>query len=142
VAPTTNEWINPIEGEVVVTSPFGPRLNPVLAVEEFHNGIDIAANIGTNVLAVKSGTIIEIRESETFGKMLTFVTESGFRVMYAHLSEVKAEVGDNVLQGQIIARSGNTGLSTGPHLHYSVWAGDELANPIKFITKQHGEVID
>jgi len=128
----TNIWINPVFGEI--TSLFGYRYNPVLHdVYEFHNGIDIAVVEGTNVYAVKDGMITEIRYSPTLGNLLRFTTYSGYEVMYAHLNEVLVELGAQVYQGQVVATSGNTGLSSGPHLHYSIWYNNELVEPLHYV---------
>ena len=84
------------------------------------------------MLAVKSGTVTEVRNSATYGKLVKYQTTDGYEVMYAHLSEVLVQTGEKIRQGQTIARSGNTGLSTGPHLHYSVWKDGELVDPMTF----------
>lgn len=118
----------------IITSSCGSRENPILHKEELHDGLDIAVAEGTAVLAVKSGTVTEVRTSATYGKLLKFMTEDGYEIMYAHLSEVLTEKGERVKQGQIVARSGNTGLSTGPHLHYGIYKEGNLLDPMEFIT--------
>ena len=128
----TEEWISPLEG--TVTSVCGERENPLLHKWEVHEGVDIAAAEGTDVAAVRSGTVTEVRNSATYGKLLKFQTEDGYEVMYAHLSAVLVQEGEEVRQGQIVARSGNTGLSTGPHLHYGLWYKGELADPMAFLS--------
>lgn len=126
------DWQNPVEG--IVTSSCGRRINPILKKAELHNGIDIAVPTGTEVTAVKSGTITTVRTSATLGKVVEYETKDGYRVMYAHLSKPLVQVGDEVKQGQAVAESGNTGLSTGPHLHYSLWDGAVLLDPLDFVT--------
>ena len=123
----------------VITSACGTRENPILHKEELHDGLDIAVAEGTEILAVKSGTVTEVRNSVTYGKLLKFETTDGYQVMYAHLSEVLVEKGEKVKQGQVVAKSGNTGLSTGPHLHYSLWKDGKLLNPIDMISA--GEMV-
>jgi len=125
-------WINPAQG--TITSSFGERTNPVLGVKEFHNGIDIAMPMGTQVMAVKEGMVTRIRNSATYGLVLEYETVDGHEVMYAHLSDVSVVVGEHIAQGQAVALSGNSGLSTGPHLHYSVWKGEALLDPMKLVT--------
>lgn len=127
----SEEWISPLEG--VITSACGERENPILQKEELHNGIDIAAEEGTPVAAVKSGRVTEIRTSATYGKLLKYETTDGYEVMYAHLSAVLVKQGEEITQGQIVAKSGNTGLSTGPHLHYSLWKDGELLDPMQYL---------
>ena len=124
-------WIPPLEG--MVTSACGERENPLLHKWEVHEGVDIAAEEGTEVAAVRSGRVTEVRTSETYGKLLKFQTEDGYEVMYAHLSAVLVQEGEEIRQGQIVARSGNTGLSTGPHLHYGLWYKGKLADPMAFL---------
>lgn len=117
-----------------MTSACGERENPVLQKQELHNGVDIAAAEGTDVIAVKSGTVTEVRTSATYGKVVRYDTSDGYEVMYAHLSEILVKKGETIKQGQVIAKSGNTGLTTGPHLHYSIWKDGELLNPQAFLS--------
>lgn len=124
-------WMNPVDG--IITSSCGVRKNPILGQWEYHNGIDIAVAENTKAAAVRSGKVTEIRYSNTLGNVLKFETEDGFTIMYAHLNKVMVKEGKKVKRGEIVAKTGNTGLSTGPHLHYSVWKGDMLMNPMQFV---------
>jgi murein DD-endopeptidase MepM/ murein hydrolase activator NlpD len=101
--------------------------------DEFHNGIDIAAVIGSNVLAADDGEIIEADENSLNGVFLRYKTMGGLVVTYAHLSETLAEEGDSVKRGQTVARSGNTGRSDGPHLHVSISLDGEFVDPSSYI---------
>lgn len=130
--PKTEDWIAPLNG--MVTSSCGERENPVLEKEEFHDGLDIAAAEGTKVAAVKSGTVTNIRTSQTLGLVLEFRTKDDFLITYAHLKETLVKEGENIKQGQIVAKSGNTGLSTGPHLHYSVKKDGVILDPMAFVS--------
>ena len=112
-------------------------MNPVLHKQELHDGVDIAVAVGTDVVAVKSGTVTEVRTSATYGKLLKYETEDGYEVMYAHLSKVLVEKGEEIRQGQVVAKSGNTGLSTGPHLHYSLWRKGELLDPMEVLSAEN-----
>ncbi|MFI3175747.1 MAG: M23 family metallopeptidase [Bacillota bacterium] len=129
---TESVLLHPAEG--LVTSLFGERENPVLGTEEFHNGIDIALIENTPLVAVADGVITEIRNSTTYGLMVYYETKNDFQVMYAHLNEVLFDVGEVVEKGTVIAKSGNTGLSTGPHLHYSLWKNGELQDPLLYVS--------
>lgn len=131
------QWIEPVNG--IVTSSCGERENPILQKMEYHNGLDIAVAENTQAVAVKSGVVTEVRNSETLGKVLKYETEDGYTVMYAHLNDVLVKKGENIKQGQIVAMTGNTGLSTGPHIHYSVWKGDMLINPMQFVNLKYTE---
>jgi len=116
----------------VITSSFGERKNPVLGVLEFHNGIDISVETGTEAIAVCDGRVVEIRKSETLGNVLVYETVNGYRITYAHLKEILKEAGDLIKRGETIALTGNTGLSTGPHLHYGIEFGGEYIDPYEF----------
>ena len=129
------EWLSPVEG--TITSGCGERENPILHKQENHNGLDIAVAEGTDVIAVKSGMVTEVRTSATYGKVLQYETADGYTVMYAHLSEVLVQEGEEIRQGQIVARSGNTGLSTGPHLHYSLWKDGILLDPMEYLSAEN-----
>ena len=129
------EWLSPVEG--TITSGCGERENPILHKQENHNGLDIAVAEGTDVIAVKSGMVTEVRTSATYGKVLQYETADGYTVMYAHLSEVLVQEGEEIRQGQIVAKSGNTGLSTGPHLHYSLWKDEVLLDPMEYLSAEN-----
>ena len=123
--------------EGIITSYCGERENPILHKQENHNGLDIAVPEGTDVIAVKSGTVTEVRTSATYGKVLEYETKDGYTVMYAHLSKVLVKQGEEIKQGQVVAKSGNTGLSTGPHLHYSLWKGETLLDPMEYLSAEN-----
>jgi len=129
------DWLSPVDG--VITSYCGERENPILHKQENHNGLDIAVPEGTDVIAVKSGTVTEVRTSATYGKVLEYETKDGYTVMYAHLSKVLVKQGEEIKQGQVVAKSGNTGLSTGPHLHYSLWKGETLLDPMEYLSAEN-----
>ena len=101
---------------------------------EYHNGIDIAAEEGSNVYAVRNGTVTNIHYSETDGNVLTIETKDGYKIIYNHLQKIFPEITEPVIQGEIIALVGTTGLSTGPHLHYTVYLNDMLMDPLQFTT--------
>ena len=134
----TEDWIAPVSG--VVTSACGERENPILQKKEVHDGLDIAVSEGTAVVAVKSGTVTEVRTSATYGKLLRYETTDGYTILYAHLSEVLVKKGESIKQGQVVAKSGNTGLSTGPHLHYGIYRDGTLLNPMEYLPKGTAEV--
>ena len=123
--------INPLEG--IVTSTFGMRKNPVTGDLEFHNGIDIAADIGTDIRAVCGATVAETGENSFNGKYLVLRHE-GAEVIYAHLSGILVKEGDAVKSGQVIAQSGDTGVATGPHLHYGLRANGDYIDPYPFVS--------
>lgn len=132
-------WKDPVEG--IITSSCGVRKNPILDQWEFHNGIDIAVAENTKAIAARGGKVIEVRYSKTLGNVLKFETEDGFIIMYAHLNKVMVKEGKQIKQGDVVAKTGNTGLSTGPHLHYSVWKGDTLMNPMQFVDLKYTDEV-
>lgn len=136
----TEKWIEPVNG--IVTSSCGIRENPILNRNELHNGIDIAVSENTDALAVRSGVVTYVGTSNTYGNLLKFKTEDGFTIMYAHLNKPLVRVGEKIKQGQKIAKTGNTGLSTGPHLHYSVWKGSMLIDPMQFVSLKYTKDVE
>ena len=124
-------WLMPVQG--IITSSCGKRKNPILKKWEYHNGIDIGVAQNTDAKAVKSGIITEVRYSPTYGNLIKYDTVDGYTILYAHLKKSLVKKGETVQQGQVIAKTGNTGLSTGPHLHYSIWKGEMLMNPMQFV---------
>ncbi len=127
----TKPFCNPLQG--IVTSSCGTRQNPVLEKQEFHDGIDIAAVLGTDVLAVKDGVVTNVRKSQTFGLVLEYETTDDFFIKYAHLDDVLVKKGEKIKQGQAVAKSGNSGLSTGPHLHYTIKKDGTILDPLVFV---------
>ncbi|HHW02052.1 MAG TPA: M23 family metallopeptidase [Thermoanaerobacterales bacterium] len=114
-----------------ITCAYGYRLDPFDHTPSFHHGVDIGVPEGTAVYAVRDGTVERVSENKTYGINITL--KSGmYEIRYAHLSGVLVDEGDSVKKGDIIARSGNTGKSTGPHLHFEVKCGGQYINPLTF----------
>jgi len=124
-------------GSARITSPFGNRTNPITRQAEFHNGVDIALSHGTPVVAIQDGTITDIGYNSFSGHFIRYKTLDGLLVGYAHLYRSLVQVGDTVRQGDVVALSGNSGLSTGPHLHVSIWRDDELIDPLTVFAVQY-----
>jgi murein DD-endopeptidase MepM/ murein hydrolase activator NlpD len=124
-------WINPVDG--VITSHAGLRTNPVTGKREFHDGLDIACPINTRVYATRDGVVIAKGWSPSFGNYLRLSLDGGYVALYAHLNRSVVSLGESVTQGQQVAYSGNTGRSTGPHLHYSVFKNGQFTNPIAMV---------
>ncbi len=110
--------MNPVNGKI--TSYFGQRKHPITGLESFHNGIDIACKVDTPVVAPDYGIIMEVWDHERGGRCLAMVSTEGVRYGFAHLNKRLVKKDQPVLKGQVIALSGDTGLSTGPHLHFTV----------------------
>jgi murein DD-endopeptidase MepM/ murein hydrolase activator NlpD len=100
-----------------VTSGFGGRFHPVLQYFKAHNGVDYSASVGTPVWAVSDGSVTRAGNAGPNGNLVCVRHMNGFETCYAHLSKVLVRTGQRVSQKQVIALTGNTGRSTGPHLH-------------------------
>ena len=103
-----------------ISSRFGLRKHPVYGHMSFHNGIDISSEIGNSVMATANGVVISTKNTKGYGKQVLVAHKNGYITRYAHLSEVLVKKGDTVNALDTIGKIGNTGCSTGPHLHYEV----------------------
>ena len=121
-------FIWPVPGRFI-TSPFGWRASPFTGRRQFHNGIDIRGATGTPVWAAMSGRVSAAGWDNIFGNYVIINHHSGFRTLYAHLSVIRVRPGTNVRAGDRIGDIGSTGLSTGPHLHFSVFRNGVAVNP-------------
>lgn len=121
--------IIPADGPIV--SGFGLRRDPILRIRKMHEGVDVLVRTGSNVVASGDGVVEEAGFNPTFGKHVVIKhPTTGYKTLYAHLSEISSGIrsGKKVKRGERIGLSGNTGRSTGPHLHYEVH--DEEGNPL------------
>lgn len=116
-----------------VSSNFGWREHPVDGGEKFHNGVDLAVNDGTDVLAFADGTVDYIGDSPIYGLYLQLDHGNGVKTFYAHCSDLFVHQGDTVQMGQRVAASGDTGNSTGPHLHFEIKLNGVLLDPLYYI---------
>lgn len=98
-----------------------------------HHGIDIAVPEGTPVLAQGKGTVIDARWDNTYGQVVLIQYDNGLQVLYAHNRDILVKKGYPVIKGQKIAYSGNTGNSTGPHLHYEIRVNGKTVNPLLYL---------
>lgn len=118
---------------ITVTSPYGTRLHPIFGTAKMHNGIDLKANY-EDVHAVLDGLITEAGwDSKGGGNYIKIKHFNRFETSYLHLSEIYYKVGEKVRAGFIIGKSGNTGNSTGPHLHFAVKEFGQSINPYHFL---------
>jgi murein DD-endopeptidase MepM/ murein hydrolase activator NlpD len=122
----------PVPEHTPVTSPFGYRVHPVLGTRKLHTGVDLAVRVGTEVHAVSEGTVRRASEDGVNGKVLILDHGRGVTTAYCHNSELLVRPGQRVTRGELIARSGNTGRSTGPHLHYQLALSAQPVDPLRF----------
>lgn len=116
-----------------ISSPFGYRVHPITGRVTMHDGIDFAANPGRPIHASGSGTVISVKHSrEGYGNRIIIDHGFGFKSLYAHCSKIYVKAGDKIQRGQLIGLVGNTGSSTGPHLHYEVIKNNHKMNPKSF----------
>jgi len=129
----TGTFVWPTPGFTRITSPFGWRTHPIFRTREFHSGIDIGAPQGRNIVAADSGEVIYADWLGGYGRTV-IISHGQFTTLYAHASTLLVEEGDKVAKGQVIARIGSTGNSTGPHLHFEVRnRGGTRLNPIDHV---------
>ena len=109
------------------------RFHPILHISRPHEGIDVSAPMGAPVVAPASGVVITVTEQHGYGLILEINHGNGLVTKYAHLSRVNVKQGQRVTRGQLIANVGNSGLSTGPHLHYEIHVDGRVVDPLKFV---------
>ena len=113
-----------------ITSGWGWRENPVMHFHEFHKGIDLAIPVGTPVKTIADGRVVYAGWGTGYGKYVKVDHPGGFATIYAHLSAFKVHVGESVKQGEVVALSGNTGWSTGPHVYFQFFVHGTPVNPL------------
>jgi murein DD-endopeptidase MepM/ murein hydrolase activator NlpD len=132
------DWINlqeingdlfiwPISGRI--TSPYGYRNSPFTGVRQFHGGIDLGAVSGTPIRSAMSGQVIVAGWSDVYGNYVVVSHHSGYRTLYGHMSLIRVKSGEYVTTGQRLGDVGSTGLSTAPHLHFTVYKNGVTVDP-------------
>ncbi len=115
-----------------VSSPYGGRTSPITGKWEFHNGIDIPASYGVDIYASNSGTVTKAEYHWSYGNYIMVDHGGGYATLYAHCSQILVSKGDKVSRGDVIAKVGSTGSSTGNHLHFSLYESSKHTDPMKF----------
>jgi len=123
--------IAPVRG--IYSSGFGYRISPFTGSRTLHTGIDLSAPIGTPVKAPADGIVTKVENDPGYGKVLVISHGYGFSTLYGHNSKINVKVGQKVKRGDVISEVGNTGRSTGAHLHYEVRVNGVEVNPTKYI---------
>ena len=125
-------WPCPSSGRI--TSKFGARTSPTKGASSNHQGIDIGAPTGNNIVAAAGGTVVVSTYSYSAGNYVMLNHGGGVYTVYMHASKLLCKVGDTVKQGQVIAKVGSTGYSTGPHLHFGIRVNGTYVNPSKYVS--------
>ncbi|HCC52557.1 MAG TPA: peptidase M23 [Porphyromonadaceae bacterium] len=138
-------------------SGYGMRIDPIYHIPKFHSGMDFTADTGTEIYATGNGTVIYASWKQGYGNCVIIDHGYDYKTLYGHIDKYKVRVGQKVLRGEVIATVGNTGKSTGPHLHYEVMYKNRYDNPAKYyfqdlapeeydqmlqIADNHGQVMD
>ncbi len=125
--------VKPVNGQVL--SGFGMREHPVLGYQRHHDGVDFRARIGTPIYATGDGVVQEAGRRGNYGIRIIIDHDYGYQTKYAHLNEIEdgIEPGTEVERGQQIAESGNTGVTSGPHLHYEVHQNNQPVDPLNYL---------
>ena len=126
------DYTTPVAG--ALSSPFGYREHPVEGEDKFHYGLDIAADTGTSIACFADGEVLAVGESSSYGKYLIVDHTGEYSTLYAHCSSICVQSGDTVEQGQTIAQVGETGIATGPHLHFELHRKNTYLNPIYYVS--------
>jgi len=131
--------IQPVKNENLkrMASGYGIRMHPILKYRKMHNGMDFSAKKGTDVFATGDAVVKKASRGTGSGNLIILDHGFGYETYYAHLSKFEVRKGDKVKRGEVIGKVGNTGLSTGAHLHYEVHKNGKVINPINFY---HGDL--
>ena len=128
-----NHMVFPAVEGIRISSPYGWRIHPVYKTRKFHNGIDIAACYGTDIVAALSGTVTKARWNDSYGYYVLIYHGDGMTTLYGHCSKLLVHEGDYVERGQRIALVGSTGVSTGNHLHFEIRIDGETRDPMDYL---------
>lgn len=125
----------PVQGGAgIITTYFGPAIEPFTGAMYLHLGIDIADGVGTPLVAAGDGTVVDIEYQPLgYGKYVLIRHCCGYATRYAHMSQIWVRIGEKVKQGQVIGLMGDTGLSTGPHVHFEIHLGGQVIDPMLFM---------
>lgn len=123
---------SPLARDTYISSGYGRRRHPIYGRLHFHTGLDLPLRIGDKVVSTADGTVIFTGSRTGYGKTVMMSHSYGFRTIYSHLDKILVKTGDVVAKGDVIADGGNTGISTGPHLHYEIRYLGKVINPYRF----------
>lgn len=127
------EMMWPVPGKYSISSYFGNRLHPISKEYTMHTGIDIESPRKTPFVAAQTGTVVFANWFAGYGKAIIIDHGGGYTTLYGHLDVISVNVGDVVKKGEVIGQTGNTGYSTGPHLHFEVRMNGEYVDPLTYV---------
>jgi len=133
LTPTPQQFVPPLLGMLVVTSPFGMRVHPITGEKTEHHGVDLVAAAGTPVMAVARGVVVWRGNKLGYGNCVVLRHGTHLSTIYGHLSHIGVDTGQSVGKGEVIGLSGSTGFSTGPHLHFEVRNNGTPVNPLPLL---------
>jgi murein DD-endopeptidase MepM/ murein hydrolase activator NlpD len=123
-----------VKDSIKINRGFGWKKHPIFKIVLFHDGIDIPANTNTNVFSTMCGKVEKVKYSRFgYGNEIVIKNDAGYQTLYAHLNTICISEGETIKKGQLIAKSGNTGLSTSAHLHYEIRYMNKLRDPEQFV---------
>lgn len=125
----------PIPGYTRITSPYGMREHPITGAYKLHNGIDVGAPTGASFVAAANGIVTKATYNVSYGNMVIIDHGGGVQTLYAHGSEIIAQLGQTVATGDEVLKVGSTGYSTGPHAHFEIRVNGRTVNPLNFLIK-------
>jgi len=129
--PVDASWSSPLAMGLSPAASFGTRIHPVFGTEAFHDGVDLAAEAGTPIFAIRGGVVIRAGFDEVMGYYLEIDHGAGYLSRYQHCKELLVQEGDTVEQGSVVAQVGDSGWATGPHLHLSVSLEGSFIDPME-----------
>lgn len=125
----------PLAGVMKITSPYGNRVHPIIGEEAFHHGVDLQARYGSAVSAPADGLVLYVGTKTAYGNLLVIVHGGGIATVYGHLWKFAVEPYQRVSAGGLLGYTGNTGFSTGPHLHFEVRESGEPTDPLEWLPR-------
>lgn len=125
----------PVPGYTTITSEFGMRVHPITGAYKLHTGVDVGAPIGASFVAAADGIVTKATFNAAYGNMVIVDHGGGVQTLYAHGSEIVAQVGQTVSVGTEVLKIGSTGYSTGPHAHFEIRINGQTVNPLEFLLK-------
>lgn len=140
IAKIVEKSINPVDNGII-TSSFGSRISPVTGKREFHTGLDIGVSENSKVYAACDGVVTDSGYSNSYGYFIRIKGDDATEFFYAHLNKLNKNKSDKVKKREVIALSGNTGWSTGPHLHYEICKNGTLIDPMGNVEMEYTQEV-